>query len=49
MTDTDSFIFQIYCEDVNTELRKMDDCFDFSNCDKNHPLYSTINKKFLVT
>jgi hypothetical protein len=45
MTDTDSFIFQVYCEDVDTELRKIGECFDFSNYDKKSLLYSSINKK----
>ena len=48
MTDTDSFIFQIYCDTFETELRKMVGWFDFSNYDKNHPLHSRINKKILV-
>lgn len=31
MTDTDSFIYQIYCDDLNAELRKV---VDFSRYDK---------------
>ena len=45
MTDTDSFIFQIFCEDLDKELLKMTYSFDFSNYDQNHPLYSSISKK----
>ena len=45
MTDTDSFIFQIFSEDLEKELLKMTDSFDFSNYDQNHPLYSSISKK----
>ena len=48
MTDTDSFIFQLYCDTLETELRKMGDWFDFSNYDKNNQLHFTINKKILV-
>ena len=33
MTDIDSFILQILCEDLDKELLKMTDSFDFSNYD----------------
>lgn len=45
MTDTDSFILQVYCEDIDTDLRKMGDCFNFSNYDKKSSLYASINRK----
>ena len=45
MTDTDSFIFQIFCEDLDIELQKMSRHFDISNYDKIHFLHSTKNLK----
>ena len=48
MTDTDSFIFQIFTKDLDMELQKLsasDKYFDFSNYDKKHFIYSTKNLK----
>ena len=44
-TDTDSFIFSLECKDINQELTKIGQHFDFSNYPSDHPLYSTKNKK----
>jgi hypothetical protein len=45
-TDTDSFIFEVFCEDVYNELyAAFRDYFDFSNYDREHPLYNTTNEK----
>ena len=44
-TDTDSFIYEICCDDINYELSKLKSFFDFSNYPKNHNLYSEENKK----
>jgi hypothetical protein len=45
MTDTDSFIFKIECDDIFEELAKYKHMFDFSNYDKTHKHFSTQNKK----
>jgi hypothetical protein len=45
MTDTDSFIFKIDCDDIFEELAKYKHMFDFSNYDKTHKHFSTQNKK----
>lgn len=44
-TDTDSFIYEICCEDIFLELRKLNNFFDFSNFPKDNPLYNTLHKK----
>ena len=45
-TDTDSFIFEIYCDDVYRELyEEMKDEFDLSNLDQSHYLYDDVNMK----
>ena len=44
-TDTDSFIYQITCDDINLELKKIENWFDFSNYPKSHELYSVKSKK----
>ena len=44
-TDTDSFIFEIECDDICSEMNKYKNMFDFSNYGKKHPMYSDLNKK----
>ena len=43
--DTDSFVLSIKCNDLVEQLLELEDYFDFSNLDKNHPLFSNKNKK----
>jgi hypothetical protein len=43
--DTDSFIFNIYTEDIYKDLEDLKDTMDFSEYPTDHPLYSTVNKK----
>ena len=43
--DTDSFVLSVNTEDVIKDLENLEDIFDFSNLDKNHELFSDINKK----
>jgi hypothetical protein len=47
MTDTDSFIYRIQCDDVYEIMSKNEQYFDLSNYPHNHPIYSTNNKKVL--
>jgi hypothetical protein len=49
MTDTDSFIYEIETEDLYQDIltHKIQDQFDFSDYPKDHPLYSTKNKKVI--
>jgi len=44
-TDTDSFIFEIQCDDIVKEMAKYKNVFDFSNYGKKHPMYLEMNKK----
>ncbi|XP_069175223.1 uncharacterized protein [Procambarus clarkii] len=45
-TDTDSFIFTLTCKDAFQEMTKapLVDYMDFSNFDKDHPMYSATRK-----
>jgi hypothetical protein len=45
MSDTDSFLYQIFTNDLYHDLKTESDHFDFSNYPKEHFLYSAINKK----
>ena len=47
MTDTDSFIFGVYTEDLYKDMEKEMERYDFSDYFKEHPLHSTVNKKVL--
>ena len=44
-TDTDSLLFQVETEDVYADMRKSAEKYDFSDYPKDHPCYSTENKK----
>ena len=43
-TDTDSYIFALYCKDIDEELNKLRDHIDFSNFSKSHPLFDDSRK-----
>src|SRR5690606_17308885 len=48
MTDTDSFLLHIKCEDIYKELKDLQnkyDCFDFSEYPKDHFMYDNHNHK----
>ena len=45
--DTDSFVLSVNTKDIVTDLKNLEDLFDFSNLDKNHELFSNKNKKVL--
>jgi hypothetical protein len=47
MTDTDSFINRIRCQDLHHELSKIQGLLDTSNYPVDHPLFSTANAKVL--
>ena len=50
-SDTDSFILNVFCEDFYEELAAkphVREFFDFSNFDKQHPLYTETNKKVVL-
>ncbi|GBL85266.1 hypothetical protein AVEN_145574-1, partial [Araneus ventricosus] len=44
-TDTDSLCYEITTDDINKDLERMKQYFDFSDYPKDHPLYSDENKK----
>ena len=44
-TDTDSLLFQVETEDIYADMRKRAKEYDFSDYPKDHPCYSTENKK----
>lgn len=46
-TDTDSLMYQIYTTDIYRDMMYFLDYFDTSGYNKNHPLYSTTNKKLV--
>jgi hypothetical protein len=46
-TDTDSLCYHIKTDNLDQIFAKRKDLFDFSNYDKDHPLYSTSNKKVI--
>ncbi|MCU7846334.1 MAG: hypothetical protein KZQ93_21065, partial [Candidatus Thiodiazotropha sp. (ex Monitilora ramsayi)] len=46
-TDTDSLLLEIQTEDVNKDMAEHADLYDTSDYPKDHPLYSTVNKKVL--
>ena len=41
------FVLSINSEKIITDLKNLEDVFDFSNIDENHELYSEKNKKVL--
>ena len=43
-TDTDSFIWAIYTEDLYVDLQHFESEFDFSKYPQNHPLHNTQNR-----
>ena len=43
--DTDAFVLSIDSDNINIDLKNLEDIIDFSNLDKDHELYSTKNKK----
>jgi hypothetical protein len=45
MTDTDSLLYQITTDDLYQNMENNRHLFDFSNYDKDHPLYDTSNAK----
>ena len=45
--DCDSFILSIKSENIDKDLKNLEDIFDFSNIDENHELYSEKNKEVL--
>ena len=45
--DCDSFILSIKTENINKDLKNLENIFDFINIDENHELYSEKNKKVL--
>jgi hypothetical protein len=46
-TDTDSLCYHIQIEDVYEDFKSIKEQMDFSDYDKNHPLYDTSNKKVI--
>ena len=46
-TDTDSFILEIFTDDVYEDMKNDNHLFDFSEYDKNHKCYNVKNKKKL--
>ena len=46
-TDTDSFILEIFADDVYEDMKNNNHLFDFSEYDRNHKCYDTKNKKKL--
>ena len=44
-TDTDSFILEIFTDDVYEDMKNDNHLFDFSEYDKNHKCYNIENKK----
>lgn len=47
LTDTDSFIYRIQCEDIYKDMMEDIDRFDTSDYPSDHPLHSADNKKVL--
>ena len=45
--DTDSFVLSVNTKDIITDLKNLEDIFDFSNLDENHELFSNKNKKVI--
>ena len=43
--DTDAFVLSLNTNDINKDLKKMEDTFDFSNVEKSHELFSNRIKK----
>ena len=46
-TDTDSFIYHVYTEDLYEDLSELNYIMDFSDYPENHPLHNKVNKKKL--
>ena len=46
-SDTDSYLFQSYSENMNDDFKQLKDSFDFSNLDKSHELYDETKKSAL--
>ena len=42
--DTDSLMFHVETEDVYRDMKEMEEDFDFSNYDQNHPMYNNARK-----
>ena len=47
-TDTDSFILEIFTDDVYEDMKNNNHLFDFSEYPKNHKCYDVKNKKYMV-
>ena len=45
--DTDGMILKMKKENINKDLKTLEDLFDFSNLDENHELFSKKNKKII--
>ena len=45
--DTDSFVLSVKTNDINKDLKNLENIFDFSNLDENHELFSNKNKKLI--
>ena len=45
--DTDEMILSVKTENINEDLKNLEDIFDFSNLDENHELFSEKNKKMI--
>ena len=46
-TDTDSLAYAIETKNIYDDMAEDQQLYDFSNYPKNHPLYSTVNKKVI--
>ena len=46
-TDTDSFLYEVYTENIYHDMLKNKNDFDFSEYPFDHPNYSTVNKKVI--
>ena len=45
--DTDSFVLSFRTQNVINNLKNLEEIFDFSNLNKEHELFSNVNKKVL--
>ena len=43
--DSDSFVLSIETQNINNDLKNLEDLFDFGNLNENHELFSNKNKK----
>jgi len=46
-TDTDSFIFEVECEDIYADMKENEDLYDFSDWPRDHALFDEKNKKVI--